>query len=55
MQYMEIALATLVTHTTPLLIFPVSLFFFKNREGLTARTGAGAAMVLLGIALLALR
>ncbi len=55
MQYMEIALATLVTHTTPLLIFPVSLFFFKNREGLTGRTGAGAAMVLAGIALLAVR
>jgi drug/metabolite transporter (DMT)-like permease len=55
MQYMEIALATLVTHTTPLMIFPVSLFLFKNREGLGARTGVGAAMVLVGIALLAVR
>lgn len=55
MQYMEIALATLVTHTTPLMIFPVSLFLFKNREGLSARTGMGAALVLAGIALLAVR
>lgn len=55
MHFMEISLATLVTHTTPLMIFPVSLFFFKNREGLTLRTAAGAGMVLAGIALLALR
>ncbi len=55
MHYMEISLATLVTHTTPLMIFPVSVFFFKNREGLTGRTAVGAGMVLVGIALLALR
>jgi drug/metabolite transporter (DMT)-like permease len=55
MQFMEISLAVLVTHTTPLLIFPVSLFVFHNREGLTRRTAFGAAMVLAGIALLALR
>lgn len=55
MHYMEISLAVLVTHTTPLMIFPVSLFFFKNREGLTLRTAAGAGMVLAGIALLAAR
>jgi drug/metabolite transporter (DMT)-like permease len=55
MHYMEIALATLVAHTTPLMIFPVSLFLFRNREGLTGRTGVGAAMVLAGIGLLAVR
>ena len=55
MHTMEIALATLVAHTTPLLIFPVSLLVFKNREGLTLRSAAGAAMVLAGIALLAVR
>lgn len=55
MHYMEIALATLVAHTTPLLIFPVSLVVFRNREGLTGRTAAGGAMVLAGIALLAFR
>lgn len=55
MHYMEISLATLVTHTTPLMIFPVSLFVFKNREGLNLRTALGAAMVLAGIVLLAIR
>lgn len=52
---MEIALATLVVHTTPILIFPVSVFILKNREELTARTLAGAALVLAGIAALLLR
>ena len=55
MHFMEVSLAILVTHTTPLMIFPVSLFFFNNREGLTLRTAVGAAMVLLGIGLLAVR
>lgn len=51
----EIALATLVVHTTPLVIFPVSVFLLKNREELTGRTLAGAALVLAGIAALLLR
>jgi len=42
-------------HTTPLLIFPVSVFILKNREELTGRTLAGAALVLAGIAALLLR
>jgi drug/metabolite transporter (DMT)-like permease len=45
----------LVIHTTPLVIFPVSVFILKNREELTPRTLIGALMVLSGIALLALR
>ncbi len=55
MHFMEISLAVLVTHTTPLMIFPVSLFVFHNREGLNRRTALGAAMVLAGIGLLAVR
>jgi drug/metabolite transporter (DMT)-like permease len=51
----EIALAVLVMHTTPLVIFPVSVWILKNREELTGRTASGAALVLAGIALLALR
>lgn len=54
-KYMEIALAALITHTTPLVIFPVSVFVFRNREGLKPRTFFGVTLVLLGIALLALR
>jgi drug/metabolite transporter (DMT)-like permease len=55
MTRIEIALAVLVVHTTPLVIFPVSVFLLKNREELTGRTASGAALVLAGIALLALR
>jgi DME family drug/metabolite transporter len=55
MKRIEIALAVLVVHTTPLVIFPVSVFILKNREELTPRTILGALMVLSGIALLTLR
>jgi drug/metabolite transporter (DMT)-like permease len=55
MTRMEIALVVLVIHTTPLFIFPVSVFVLKNREELNLRTLVGAGMVLSGIALLALR
>jgi drug/metabolite transporter (DMT)-like permease len=55
MNYMEIALAVLIVHTTPLLIFPVSVFILKNKEELNARTVFGALTVLSGIALLAFR
>jgi len=55
MNHMEIALAVLVVHTTPLVIFPVSVFILRNKEELNARTLLGAVLVLLGIGLLAFR
>jgi drug/metabolite transporter (DMT)-like permease len=55
MRYMEIALAVLVVHSTPLVIFPVSVFILRNREDLTPRTVMGAVLVLVGIAFLVLR
>jgi drug/metabolite transporter (DMT)-like permease len=55
MAHMEIALAALITHTTPLAIFPVSVIVYRNREGLSLLTGLGAGLVLTGIVLLALR
>jgi len=55
MTKIEIALAVLVVHTTPLVIFPVSVWILKNREELTGRTVSGAALVLIGIAALAFR
>ena len=55
MKYMEIALAALIVHTTPLVIFPVSVLILKNREELTPRTLLGALLVLSGIGLLAFR
>jgi drug/metabolite transporter (DMT)-like permease len=55
MTRIEIALAVLVVHTTPLVIFPVSVFILKNKEELSPRTLLGALLVLAGIGLLALR
>lgn len=55
MKYMEIALVVLVVHSTPLVIFPVSVFILRNREELTGRTVMGAVLVLSGIVLLTLR
>jgi drug/metabolite transporter (DMT)-like permease len=55
MVHLEIALAVLVVHTTPLVIFPVSVLILKNREELNPRTVVGALLVLSGIALLAVR
>lgn len=55
MDYVEIAIATLITFTTPLLVLPVSVFLLGNRDGLNWRSATGAAMVLSGIVLLALR
>jgi len=52
---MEIALAVLVVHTTPLVIFPISVFLLKHKEELNSRTVLGATLVLMGIGLLAFR
>jgi drug/metabolite transporter (DMT)-like permease len=54
-KHIEIALAALITHTTPIVIFPYSVFVLRNGEGLTRRTFAGVALVLAGITLLAFR
>jgi DME family drug/metabolite transporter len=54
-RHMEITLAVLITHTTPVVVFPVSVFVFKNREGLKPRTFVGVLLVLAGITLLAIR
>jgi drug/metabolite transporter (DMT)-like permease len=55
MTHIEIALAVLIVHTTPLVIFPASVWLLKNREELNARTVLGASLVLAGIAFLAFR
>ncbi len=55
MHHVEIAIATVVTYTTPLVVFPISILVLKNREQLSVQTAAGACIVLVGIALLAFR
>lgn len=55
MAHIEIGLAVLVVHTTPLVIFPFSVLVLGSREELVPRTLFGALLVLCGIALLAIR
>lgn len=55
MTHIEIGLAVLVVHTTPLVIFPFSVFVLGSRDELVPRTLFGTLMVLCGIALLAIR
>jgi drug/metabolite transporter (DMT)-like permease len=55
MKNIQIGVAVLVVHTTPLVIFPVSVFILKHREELSARALGGTAIVLCGIAALLLR
>ncbi|MGE0875794.1 MAG: DMT family transporter [Burkholderiales bacterium] len=54
-KHIEIALAALITHTTPIVVFPFSVFVLGNGEGLTRRTFVGVALVLAGITLLTFR
>ncbi len=55
MQHIQIGLAVLVVHTTPLVIFPVTVFILKHREELRPRALGGTALVLAGITALLLR
>lgn len=55
MQRMEMAIATLIGYTTPLVVFPVSVLLLRDRDAVSLRVLLGAAMVLTGIVLLALR
>ena len=55
MKNIPIGIAVLVVHTTPLVIFPVSVFVLKRREDMTPRTLGGAGLVLAGVAALLLK
>jgi drug/metabolite transporter (DMT)-like permease len=50
MKIAPVALVSLITLCTPLLVFPASYFLLGNDEGINARTLAGAALSLAGIA-----
>jgi drug/metabolite transporter (DMT)-like permease len=49
MRYIPVAIASLITLCTPLLVFPMSYFLLKNEEGIGGRTLVGAALTLVGI------
>jgi len=49
MRYIPLSVATLVTLCTPLLVFPLSHWLFKQQQEITAPLLAGSALTLLGI------
>ena len=55
MRYIPLSVATLVTLCTPLLVFPLSHWLFKQQEEITAPLLAGSALTLLGIFIIVLR
>lgn len=55
MRYIPLSVATLVTLCTPLLVFPLSHWLFRQEEDITATTVLGSALTLLGIFIIVLR
>ena len=54
MKLAPVSVVSLITLCTPLVVFPASYFLLGNDEGINARTLAGAALTLAGIALIVL-
>jgi drug/metabolite transporter (DMT)-like permease len=55
MRYIPLSIAALVSLCTPLLVFPLSYWLFKNQERLTWSVIAGSVLTLLGMAIVVLR
>ena len=55
MAHVEISIVMLITYSTPLVVFPISVFLLKNAESLSPRNFAGAALALGGLALIVWR
>lgn len=55
MRYIPLSIAALVSLCTPLLVFPLSVWLFKNQDRLTWPVMTGSALTLLGMAMVVLR
>ena len=55
LRYIPLAVATLVTLCTPLLVFPLSYLLFKDQEDITAATLLGSVLTILGIFIIVMR
>ena len=55
MRYIPLSIAALVSLCTPLLVFPLSYWLFKNQERLTWPVVAGSVLTLLGMVIVVLR
>lgn len=54
LRYIDVALSSLITLSTPLLVIPSGYFLFAKKEILSSRTWMGGAMVLAGVVTLTL-
>ena len=55
MRYIPLAVAALVGLCTPLVVFPMSYWLFKNQERITASLLGGSVLTLMGIAIVVWR
>jgi len=55
MRYLPLSVAALVTLCTPLLVFPLSYWLFKNKEDIMVTVLLGSALTLLGMFLIVMR
>ena len=55
MRYIPLSVATLVTLCTPILVFPLSHWLYRNQDEITVRTLAGSALTLFGIFVIVMR
>jgi drug/metabolite transporter (DMT)-like permease len=50
MRYIPVAVASVITLATPIVVLPVSYWVLKNQERIGARTLVGAVVTLVGVA-----
>jgi drug/metabolite transporter (DMT)-like permease len=55
MRYIPVAITTVITLCTPLVVMPVSYFALRNQERIGTRTLFGAALTMAGMAIVVLR
>jgi drug/metabolite transporter (DMT)-like permease len=55
MRYIPVAITTIITLCTPLVVMPVSYWVLKNQDAIGARTLLGAALTMGGMAIVVLR
>ncbi len=55
MRYIPVSVSAMLTLCTPILVFPLSYWLFKDQDAITATTLLGAALALAGMAAIVLR
>lgn len=55
MRFIPLSVVTLITLCTPVIVFPVSYFWFKTKGEFTKATWLGGAIALLGVAIIVVR